>query len=462
MAGVEVPMTTIISKDVKFTLFNAENMPADFAPWIMGQKSEQAFLKLTKEKEVAFLYLGETSLIQEELQKTIIHLTNDGWKMQGKLNLYFDGKMHPDISILFDKDLLCLEIGTGLLPLVDPANNAPLLEALSNLRNEFAIKTGFMLPGINIKDNFQLSPNEYVLKVKNNPVSKGEIFLDRFFVLAPQEKLNKLKGWITLDPTFKVSAKWIEESELKTAENEKCLIINPLNVLITNIKECIRLNMKDVLGLQELRLLVERIYQTHPIVAEDFLRDTHKLRMLKVVLKNLLSENVIIKDIINILEVVGENFEQISNTDLVTEIVRFNIAPQICWQYLDKEDKLNVFCFEKNLEQKISREFNAAGKMQRHFVLTHEEIEEIMKLIKETISEHPEVRVVMVPADIRLFLNRLLSNHFPYLAFISTAEAMYSKVKLRIIDEIKHKKPADDKIDKKSKKKGLWGKKNNK
>jgi len=454
-------MTTIISKDIKFTLFNADNMPADFAPWIMGQKAEQTFLKLTKENEAALLYLGETSLIPEELQKTIIHLTNDGWKMQGKLNLYFDGKMHPDINILFDKDLLCLEIGTGLLPLVDPANNAPLLEALANLRNEFAAKTGFVMPGINIKDNFQLSPNEYVLKIKNNPVSKGEIFLDRFFILAPQEKLNKLKGWITTDPTFKVHAKWIEEGEVKTAEKEKCLIINPLNVLLTNIKESIRLNMKDVLGLQELRYLVERIYQTHPIVADEFLRDTHKLRMLKVILKNLLSEDVIIKDIINILEIVGENFEQISNTDLITEIVRFNIAPQICWQYLDKEDKLNVFCFEKNLEQKISREFNAANKMRGHFVLTHDEIEEIIKLIKEAMNEYPETRVIMVPADIRLFLNKLLSNHFPHLAFISTAEAMYSKVKLRIIDEIKHKKPVDAIVEKKAKK-SIWGRKKNK
>lgn len=455
-------MTTIISKDVKFTLFNSQNVPADFAPWTMGQKTEQTFLKLTKENETALLYLGENPLIPDEVQKTIIQLTKDGWKMQGKLNLYFDGKMHPDISILFDKSLLCLEIGTGLLPLIDPVNNAPILDALANLRNEFAVNTGFMIPGINIKDNLRLSPNEYILKIKNNPVSKGEIFLDRFFVLAPQEKLDKLKGWIAVDPTFKVRAKWIEESEKKTAEKEKCLIISPLNVLITNIKETIKLNVKDIMGLQELRYLLERIYQTHPIVVEDFLKDTHKLRMLKVILRNLLGENVIIKDIINILEIVGENFEHIGNTDLVTEIVRFNIAPQICWQYLDIEDKLNVFCFEKKLEQKISHEYSAANKMQRHFILTPDEIEEIITLIKETINEHPEVRVVMAPADIRLFLNKLLSNHFPYLAFISTAEAIYAKVKLRIIDEIKHKKLVDEVVDKKTKKKGLWGKKNNK
>lgn len=452
-------MTTIISKDVKFTLFNSQNLPADFAPWIMGQKTEQTFLKLTKENEAALLYLGENPLIPDEIQKTIIQLTKDGWIMQGKVSLYFDGMMHPDINILFDKSLLSLEIGSNLLPLIDPANNAPLMEAISGIRGEFANNTGFVIPGITIKDNLQLSKNEYVLKIKNNPVSKGEIFLDRFFVLAPQEKLNKLKGWVTLDPTFKVHAKWIEEAERKTAEKEKCLIISPLNVLITNIKENIRLNIKDILGLQELRYLVERIYQTHPMVAEDFLRDTHKLRMLKVVLKNLLSENVIIKDIINILEVVGENFGEICNTDLATEIVRFNIAPQICWQYLDNEDKLNVFCFEKKLEQKISREYNAANKMQRHFILTADEIEEIITLIKETINEHPEVRVVLVPADIRLFLNKLLSNHFPYLAFISTAEAIYAKVKLRIIDEIKHKNPVDEIVDKKPKKKGLWGKK---
>lgn len=452
-------MTTIISKDVKFTLFNSQNMPADFAPWTMGQKTEQTFLKLTKENETALLYLGENPLIPDEVQKTIIQLTKDGWIMQGKVSLYFDGMMHPDINILFDKSLLTLELGSSLLPLVDQANNAPLMEAISGIRAEFANNTGFVIPGINIKDNLQLSKNEYVLKIKNNPVSKGEIFLDRFFVLAPQEKLNKLKGWVTLDPTFKVHAKWIEESEKKTAEKEKCLIISPLNVLITNIKENIRLNIKDVLGLQELRYLVERIYQTHPMVAEDFLRDTHKLRMLKVVLKNLLSENIVIKDIINILEVVGENFEQISNTDLVTEIVRFNIAPQICWQYLDNEDKLNVFCFEKKLEQKISREYSTANKMQRYFILTPDEIEEIITLIKETINEHPETRVIMVPADIRLFLNKLLSNHFPHLTFISTAEAIYSKVKLRIIDEIKHKKPVDEVVDKKPKKKGLWGKK---
>lgn len=452
-------MTNVISKEINFTLFNEKDLPADFMPWGLGQKGRQIFLKLSKEGKASYLYIGETALVPAQTQKILAQLLRDGWRLEGKAEISFDGKMLPEVNILFDRDLITLEVGHFLLPLVDSANGAPLLGALGILREEFAVNTGFLIPGINIKDNFALAPNEYVLKVRSKPLAKGEVFLERFMVLAPAEKLNKLKGWTTHDPSFNVQAKWIEESEKKAAEEGKCLIISPLNVLITHVKETIKNNFKEILGLQELRHLIEHIYGTYPVVAEDFLKDINCLRKLRIILGNLLAEGVIIKDIISILEIVGDNIEQINNTDFLTEIVRMNLAAQICWPYADSEGKLKVFCFERAFEAKLLDALAAAVKAQKSFVLTQDEVDEVIISIKEAVNLNPEIKIILVPPQLRLFLSRLLAGVFTNLVFISTAEAANAKANLRIAQELKHKKIVTDK-EKKKTKKGLWGKRN--
>ncbi|MFH1452427.1 MAG: FHIPEP family type III secretion protein [Armatimonadota bacterium] len=457
-------MSKITSRDIKITFFNDENNPGDFLPWILGQRGEQSFLKLSKGEETGFLYVGAG--LHPGIHKTLSQLAAKGWKLEGKTEVSFDGIMSPEVNVLFEKNIITLELGQNLLPVVDEANNAPLLGALSIMRHEFAEGTGLLIPSINIKDNLKLKPNEYVLKIKCNPVAKGEIFLDRFMVLAPQEKLDKIKGWVTIDPTFKVSAKWIEEKEKSTAEKLSCLIVFPLNVLLTHIKETIRFNFKNILGLQELRYLVERVYQTHPILAEDFLKDTDKLRKLKIVLGNLLGENVVIKDFISILEAVGEAMEQVTDTNLMTEIVRIHLASQICWQYLDEENKLKVFCFDRAMEKKLIDEVSESAKTQRYYFLAQDKIDEIIIGLKEALMACPEVKALMVPPSLRLFLNNLLGARFPQVAFLSTAEVIAARVEPRIAYEIKAEKENKDTIkkekDDKKEKKGFWGRKGKK
>jgi flagellar biosynthesis protein FlhA len=406
----------------------------DFVPWTKGEAGQQSFIKLKKKDEQALLYLGRGPAIQAEFQKILMRLLNDGWVREGDLDLHFDGRAEPEVDALFQRDTVTLEIGQKLLALVDTHVGAPLLGSLGALRSEVAQDIGFIVPGVNIKDNLKLNPNAYVIKIRESPVAMGEIFLDRLLAVGSLEALGAFEGWSTTDPSYRLPAKWIEPKDREKAEKMHCFVLGSLNVLVTHLRETMKSNAASLLGLQETRFILERMFLTHPAVAEEFLTDTKKLRRLRKVLQNLLSEKVSIRDLITIVETVGDCMEDLDRIDIVTEMVRLAIARQICWMYLNEEGKIRALALSEEMEERLIK---AIQETPKGMVLTinRDEGEDILVAIKRAVEEHGTALIITQPPT-RIFLRRLIERAMPAVGVISVAE-LVPGIKVEVVGQVK-------------------------
>ena len=207
---------------VSLKLFCLEGSSVPFIPWQRNERGQQVFIKLTRAEEVALLFVGENCLLDAELQQTLIRLVNEGWKVEGELTASFEGSHEPGIDPYVYQDPIVLELGKGLLPLLDPQQGAPLLGALPQVRDEIARESGLVPAGVRLKDNLRLGANQYTVLLKSSPIASGEIYLDRFLAIGSFEQLSALEGWATVEPTYRMQAKWVSADLQEKAKKMGC------------------------------------------------------------------------------------------------------------------------------------------------------------------------------------------------------------------------------------------------
>lgn len=424
----------IEQKTINIKVFHLPDEKPEFVPWEAGKKNEQFFIKLKRKDEVAFLYAGENEIVEADVKKRLFKLTNDGWEIQGEIGIEFDGKQEDEFDDLFERDIIRVEVGINLLPLVDPVQGAFLMDAVRELRKEIVRATGFITPGIRVKDNLILQPNNYVIYLKETPVSAGEIFLDRFMAIGTLEQLAKVQGWSTKDPSYNTPAKWIEAEEREKADEAGCILLGPLNILITHLRESVVGSLKEMLGMQDVKNLLDRLTKTHPVVVEDFLKDKKKIRLVRRILQNLVAERVSIRDMVTILETLGDYEDQLEKTDLVTEMVRISLARQICWSYLDEEGKITALVLSRKFEEMMQNSIRET-KHGLRLTLTTDEVDSIIRYIRKAMEDFKNPGVIFCDPPTRLYFRRLTEPNFPHLGILSTAEISRG-MKIEIIGEI--------------------------
>jgi flagellar biosynthesis protein FlhA len=420
--------------EIKISVFHPPGEKPEFIPWEAGEEGGHNFLKLRKNDESALLYMGEKDDLEAEMRKAVFKLTNDGWSPQGEVAIDFDGTQRDESDEFFERDLIRLEVGINLLPLVDPGQGAPLVEMVKGLRKDIVRVTGFVTPGIRISDNLNLPQNNYVIYIKETPISAGEVFLDRFLALGSAENLAALKGWSTKDPTFNSPAKWIEFAQKEEAEVAGCMLMGSLNVIITHLREAVISNLKELLGLQEVKSLLDRLMETHPVVVEDFLKDKKKIRIVRKILQNLAGERVSIRDLVTIMETLGDYEEDLHKIDAVTEMVRIALARQICWTYLNEEGKIPALVLSRKFEEKIQYGIKET-KYGLRLTLTTDEADAIIRNIRKTLEDYKNPQVIFCDPPSRLYFRRLTEANFPYLGVLSTAE-ISKGMKIEILGDI--------------------------
>ena len=199
-------------------LFNLEGCQANFAPWKRSERGQQVYVKLVRDDEESFLFVGENCILDAKLQQALIRLVNDGWNVAGELTCSFEGTNEPGIDPYVYQDPVTLELGKNLLPLLDPQQEAPLVQAMPKIRDEIAKESGLVPAGVRIKDNLRLGSSQYEILLHNSPIAQGEIFLDRFLAIGSFEQLSELEGWAAIEPTYRMKAKWIEANFREKAE----------------------------------------------------------------------------------------------------------------------------------------------------------------------------------------------------------------------------------------------------
>jgi flagellar biosynthesis protein FlhA len=365
------------------------------------------------------LFFGVAHVIQKS--KTQIDVHQETVKEEGKK----EQKKKPESVVqLMQVDIISLEVGRGLLSLVDPNQGAKLLERVTSIRRHIAMELGIVVPGVRFKDNLQLRPNAYVIKIKEIEMATGEVMINQFLAIGPEDKLRSLRGTKTVDPTYGLPGVWLSPEQRGDAERLGCMIFDPVSVIATQLTEVIRTNAADLLGRQEVQALVDTVKKTHPAVVKELVPDTMQLGDIQKILQNLVRERVSIRDLVTILETIADNIHVTKDVEILTECVRVALSRVICRDYMNNEGIINVITLEPQVEQIIG------GSIQRSEVGTFLALDpnigqEILTKLSAEIDKLQEQGLqpmCLVAPQIRPAFRKLVERSFPTLVVLSWNE----------------------------------------
>lgn len=286
----------------------------------------------------AFFYFGFRLSKQKEKEK-ILEAQKKAEAANGKKS-----QNNPEQDAVAPLDPLCLEIGFALIPLVDKEKGAELVERISRIRREAALDMGLPVPKIRIVDNMNLEPNEYCFKIRGIPVGRSQVRLGYYMCMNTGAVTEVLKGEPTKDPAFGMPAIWLPEDQRSDAEQAGYTVVDAPTIIATHLTEIIKNNAADILGRQEVNLILEQTKKDNQIIVDEILSGDHKFSIgeIEKILRGLLKEKVSIRNTVTILEAISNNGLYTRVTWKLIDAVRVALGSQICLQYADNDGKLRL------------------------------------------------------------------------------------------------------------------------
>lgn len=335
-------------------------------------------------------------------------------------------KVEERTEDLLKIDTLGLEIGYGLIPLVDTKQGGDLLSRVGTIRKQLASELGIVVPSVRIRDNVQLNPNEYQIKIKGITIAKFELMTDHLLAINPGFVDDKLDGFTTHDPAFGLQATWIIPNLKEIAEAKGFTVVEPSAVVATHLTELIRSSAHEILSRQDVQHLIETLKEDYPALVESVIPEIVPLGTLQKVLVALLAEKVPIRDLATILETTSDYVGVTKDTDVLAEYVRMSLKRQITDLYRDREGKINVFTIEPNIEQQLadSVQNTKQGLMLVMDPALTETLIEKIKSQAELMQAAGYIPVCICSPNIRLALRRLVEASCPSLAIVSYNEIL--------------------------------------
>ncbi|KJR98171.1 MAG: flagellar biosynthesis protein FlhA [Peptococcaceae bacterium BRH_c4a] len=334
-------------------------------------------------------------------------------------------KREPEsVKTFFQVDPLQIEIGYNLIPMTDESQGGDLLGRLSAVRRQCAAEMGVYVRPIRIRDNLQLPANGYVFKLKGEEGASGELMPGYYMAMDPTGGETDIDGIPTREPTFGLSALWINPSEKDRAELMGLTVVDCSTVLVTHLTEFVKDNSHELLGRQEVKELLEVVKEKNPAVLEDLTPDVINLGDVQKVLQNLLREKVPIRDLSSIMEAVADGVRMNRDIDFLTDHVRQAIARTICRQYVNRENKLEVITLHPRVEQMVADSIQST-QLGSYPVLEPGLARQLLDAIRETtdkVSLKGLAPVVLCSPRVRLPLRRFTERYLPGLAILSLNE----------------------------------------
>jgi len=255
------------------------------------------------------------------------------------------------IEAILPLDLIALEVGYGLISLVDSEQNGELLNRVKNIRRQFALEMGFIVPPIHIRDNLELKPGGYSILVKGIEVARGELLTGHYLAMNPGTATKEIEGIQTKEPAFGLPAVWIKEKDKEQAQINSYTVVDLSTVIATHVTEILRKYAFELLGKQETQELLEIIKKSHPKVVSELLPNILPLGTIQKVLQNLLKERVSIRDLLTICEVLSDYGTTIKDPEILTEYVRQALSRNITNQYKTPDNNIYVVTLEPQVEE---------------------------------------------------------------------------------------------------------------
>ncbi|ULQ59805.1 flagellar biosynthesis protein FlhA [Brucepastera parasyntrophica] len=347
------------------------------------------------------------------------------------------GETPAEISPIVPLDPLALELGYGLIPLVDKDKGAELLERVTRIRRESALDLGLVVPRIRIIDNMRLEPSEYCFKIKGVEVARSRIRMGWYLAINPGSVSEELPGEKTTDPTFGLPAVWISEENRERAERSGYTVVDPPAIIATHLTEIIKRHAAEILGRQEVQSIIDTIKKDYPAVVEEVTK-LCSIGEIQKVLQGLLREQVSIRNMVVILETLADFRPITKDTSILVEKVRQSLGRQICLQYVDDNHTLRVLTIEPSLIQKIvdSRVDTVNGPVAALEPAVHRNWIRVLTRSVSAVLQSGYYPIILCPEEARILIKNSTEREIPDLIVLSVPE-IANDIKVEAIGEIK-------------------------
>ncbi|AUJ30653.1 flagellar biosynthesis protein FlhA [Liquorilactobacillus hordei] len=374
-----------------------------------------------------FLFIGigmfvASIFIKQTEQKTAIRRKEEEQKLALKRK---KKEQEEDESVSsFQVEPIAIEIGYGLISLVDSTVDNSLMSRIVAIRKQTARELGILVHPVRIRDNLYLESNDYSIKIRGNEVGAGQIYADKLMIISPDDEPFPFKGIPTKEPAFGIDAMWIDQKDKEAAEIQGFTIIEPLTVIATHLKEIIFGNAPELLGRQEVQKLLEGIKEQNNVVIDELIPEILRLGEVEKVLQNLLEEKIPINDLATILETLADYGSVTKDTEVLTEYVRQALRRTIAAKYADEQKSIKVVTIHPKVEELITQSIQktATGSYP---VLKPDSVNQILealnKIQQELTLKNIEF-VVLTSPKIRLAFRKLISFNFPNMSILSLNE----------------------------------------
>ena len=333
-------------------------------------------------------------------------------------------EMAEDVSSLINVEPIEVEIGYGLIPLADEANGGDLLQRIVSIRRQCAIDMGILVQPIRIRDNLQLNPNQYSIKIKGNVVATYDLMPTMLLCMNPMGGEIDIDGIRVKEPTFGLDALWISSDKAEEAELYGLTVVDPTTILVTHLLEIIKSKAHELIGRQEVKLIIDSAKERYSAVVDELIPDLMTLGEVQKVLQNLLRENISIKDRVTILETLADNARNTKDIELLTEYVRMAMSRSICSNLVDENNSITVATLSMEVENIIS------NSLQRSINGTYPAIDpdttnKIFSSIQNTVESihfNNNRTILLVSPKIRAPFRKLVEMVFPNITVLSLNE----------------------------------------
>ncbi len=329
-----------------------------------------------------------------------------------------------NVTSLLQVDPIELEFGYGIIPLADSNQGGDLLDRVVMIRRQIALELGTIVPIIRLRDNIQLNPNQYIIKIKGIQVSEGEILFDHYLAMNPGYVEEEITGIPTFEPSFHLPAIWITEGQRERAESLGYTVVDPPSIIATHLTEVIRKHIAELLTRQDVQNLVNNLKETNPSIVEELVPKLLGLGEIQKVLQNLLREEISIRDLLTIFESLADHAAATRDTDLLTEYVRQTLKRAISNKYFSEPGTASVVTLDPKLEQEIMNSVKQS-EQGAYITLDPERIKAVIESVRKELEKLESMgknSIILTSPIVRMYFKRLTEDYFNDLAVVSYNE----------------------------------------
>ncbi len=328
-----------------------------------------------------------------------------------------------NVVSLLQVDPIELEFGYGIIPLADVSQGGDLLDRVVMIRRQIALELGTIVPIIRLRDNIQLNPNQYIIKIKGTQIADGEILFDHYMAMNPGYVEEEIDGIETIEPAFRLPALWITEGQRERAETLGYTVVDPPSIIATHLTEVIKEHLHELLTRQDVKTLINNVNENHPTLVDELVPKLLSVGEIQKVLMNLLKEGISIRDLVTVFEILADNASVSRDPDLLTEYVRQSLKRSISAKFFDVETN-QVLTLDPSVEQLIMDSVKQS-EQGTYLTLDPESMQRILDATgveAEKLVASGRVPIILTSPIVRIYYKRMIEDRYPDIIVISYSE----------------------------------------